>query len=133
MVLEFDLRIQTRCLENTLEFYYIFHSCLSPPFSSHLYFSNSLPCFLCVCFSCHSLCASSRVRTGLWVWTVSTCVMATAGKKTCHWTFFHMMQGQTADSPFRLPTLRPSHRIKSHRWAAQVHTSKQDIQKNYTP
>lgn len=104
-------------------------------FSAHIFLSFSilisacgynLTHFLCFTFSIHSyhlLYVSSQARTGLWVWTVLTYVMATTGKKMCQWTFFHMMQELTAGSPSRLPTLRPSHRIKSHRWAAQVHES----------
>lgn len=66
--------------------------------------------------SCHSLCISYRVLTGLWVWTVSTCVMVTTGKKTCHWSFSRMMQGQTAGSPSLLQTLKLCHRTELHRW-----------------
>lgn len=81
-----------------------------------LYAPSISPCFTSSICSCHLLCVSFQAQTGLWVWTVLTCVMVTTGKKMCHWSFSRMMQGLTAGSPSLLQTLKLCHRTKLHRW-----------------
>lgn len=76
--------------------------------------------FLLSISSCHLLCELFQVRTGLWVWTVSTSVMATSGKIMSHLTCSPMMRELTVGSHSPLQTSKPSHRTKSHRWGNQV-------------
>lgn len=101
------------------------HFQLDPlPHSSSVFFSMlQLPLlvhFLLSISSCHLLCELFQVRTGLWVWTVSTSVMVTSGKIMSHWTCSPMMRELTAGSHFPLQTSKPSHRTKSYRWGNQV-------------
>lgn len=98
-------------------------TCLYPLLSYFLLFlfllllcSNSLPCFTSSICSCRLLCGLFQAQTGLWVWTVLTCVTVTTGKRMCRWSFSHMMQELTVGSPSLLQTLKPSRRTKLHRW-----------------
>lgn len=94
--------------------------------------SISLPTlyFLLSISSCHSSCESFQVRTGLWVWTALTCVMATTGKRMYHWSSSHTMQELTVGSRSPLPTLRPFHRTKLHRWVSLGQVQHFSSQKN---
>lgn len=87
---------------------------------------------------CRLLCGSFRAQTGLWVWIVLTCVMVITGKRVWLWSSSHMMQELTAGSPSLLPTLKPSHRTKSHRWvnskteSIQIQSISESSQKKFS-
>lgn len=66
--------------------------------------------------SCRLSPGSFQAPTGSWAPTAWTSATETTGKTTCHWSFSPTMQEPTAASPFPPPTLRQSHRTKSHRW-----------------
>ena len=98
---------------------------LSPFFLSLRSISLPTLYFLLSIGSCRLSCVSFRARTGLWAWTVLTCVMATNGKRTCRWSFSRTMRVLTAGSLSRLPTSRLSHRTESHRWVQNTRQRQQ--------